>query len=121
MKLLIISLVILIILTVAVQFTSRHAAELLDGLIRSLEGTSPDDAMLGEQVQGIGRTWERTEKFFSLVLDRHELSTVDSHLAELNGAIRAGNRDLVLVAREKLIAALKRIRTEARPGISHLF
>ncbi len=121
MKLFFISLLILVALTAMILITSRHANDSLDGLIRQLEDLSPDDAALGERVDGICRMWEKAEKFYSLAMDRRDLAAIDSHLSELRGAALAGNRDMMLISREKLIAALERIREEVRPEISHLF
>ena len=76
---------------------------------------------LRKKIEGVRRAWYKAEKFYSLAMDRRDLSTIDSHLAELSGAALSGNRDMTLIAREKLIAALERIREEVRPRISHLF
>ena len=117
MKLFVISLLILALLAATVHLTSRHASDALERLTDAL-GDAPTDA---EKVDGIRRRWETDEKFFSLILDRRELSAIDSHIAELEGAVRAGNRDMILIAHKKLTAALKGVRTELRPTIAHLF
>ncbi len=120
MKLFIISLLLLAALTVTVVLTARYATASLDALILRAEALTPDGSTAEKASAEVRRAWERAEKFYSLAIDRRELAAIDGLFAELDGAAAARDREAILIAREKLCAALKRMRDEVRPPLSHL-
>ena len=120
MKLFIVALLLLAALVATVALTARNAVASLDRLIKRAEALQPDGNSAEEAVANIRHAWKRAEKFYSLAIDRRELAALDSLFAELGGAAAARDREEILIVREKLCAALRRMREEVHPSMSHL-
>ena len=121
MRTFIVSLLILIALTVMIFTVSAIANNSLGTLVRQIEKIEPDDAALTETVSSIRRAWTRAEGFYNISMDRRDISAIDDHFAELQGAAEAGDRNTLLITKQRLLAAIARIREEVHPNLSHLF
>lgn len=92
----------------------------IDRLTEAIE-TAPDDASDSEIYNEIFEDYLRREKYLALSISHSDLHAIEDSLAELIGAVAAGDDDTLIIAKSRVIRALSHIKRLAGVNIDSIF
>jgi len=101
------SYIILFTLLIAVIINAVYISRFTDKLYSISAAEGEDDiTILGEKFKKIDELYRKNEIFISLSVSHEDLTSIEETLSEIKGALRAGDKDAVIIAKSRFESAV---------------
>ena len=102
-----ISYLVLLVLLLTVILNSIYISSFTKNLYKiSTEDDGDDIESLGRKFKKIEDAYGKNEIFISLTVSHEDLTAIEEILAEIEGALKAGDKDAVIIAKSRFENAL---------------
>ena len=100
----------LILLTVTVLFNSLYIGKICRDLKSDIESVNGTDAeLLCKEYEKIFERFKKAERIISLTVSHDDLTNIESEFCEIIGAIEAADEEGLIIAKSRLVGALRHL------------
>ncbi|MBQ7333291.1 MAG: DUF4363 family protein [Clostridia bacterium] len=116
------SYIMLFVLLFAVIFNAIYISRFTDKLYKlSTEDNGDDILSLASKFQKINEIYKKNEIFISLSVSHEDLTSIEEILSEIDGALSAGDKDAVIIAKSRFENAVLHLGQLSALNIESIF